>query len=300
MVTKSRKKSQKKFHCKSCLYTSSNKFDWVKHLDTTKHKMITNGNKKSQKVAKFDCICGKSYKFRSGLSRHKKNCPSENDNNVVKMVETVENGESSGVLQLCQTMRELVEDNRRKTELMEKILDQNATLIPCVGNNNNNKISINVFLNEHCKDAMNLEDFLANVKVSVEDLMYTKDNGYAKGIRNIFVKNLTDLEPTERPIHCSDKKRLQFYVKEQDKWGKDNENEKINKSIHNVSMKQIKHLKEWEQLHPNYLSDPVLTKEWHTMIQSMMGGANDAEQVKNAENIKRGISEMVDMKNAMG
>ena len=85
-----------------------------------------------------------------------------------------------------------------------------------VGNNNNNTISINLFLNENCKNAMNLTDFIQNMNVSLEDLEFSKDNGFVKGVTNIFTKQLQDLDPTERPIHCSDKKRLQFYVKEED------------------------------------------------------------------------------------
>ena len=178
------------------------------------------------------------------------------------------------------------------------MLDQNAMLIPKVGNNNN-KISINVFLNERCKGAMNLDEFVDNVKVTLEDLNYTKDNGYVKGISNIFVKHLTDMEPTERPIHCSDKKRLQFYVKEEDTWKKDSEHKKINKTIQDVTMKQIKQLKAWEQTHPNYLTDDALLVEWQQMIQKIMGGKDEEERVKNAEDIKKGISSSIDMKNAM-
>ena len=201
-------------------------------------------------------------------------------------------------MELCKTMKKLVEDNRQKTELMGKLLDQNSLLIPKVGNNNN-KISINVFLNEKCKGAMNLHDFVDKVKVTLEDLNYTRDNGYVAGISNIFVKHLTDMEPTERPIHCSDKKRLQFYVKDENTWTKDSEHKKINKSIQDVTMKQIKQLKSWEQQHPDYLVDDVLLCEWHQMIQKIMGGANEEEREKNAENIKKGISSSVDMKNAM-
>ena len=204
----------------------------------------------------------------------------------------------SEILELCKTMKKLVEDNRQKTELMGKMLDQNAMLIPKVGNNNN-KISINVFLNERCKGAMNLDEFVDNVKVTLEDLNYTKDNGYVKGISNIFVKHLTDMEPTERPIHCSDKKRLQFYVKEEDTWKKDCEHKKINKTIQDVTMKQIKQLKAWEQAHPNYLTDDGLLVEWQQMIQKIMGGKDEEERVKNTEDIKKGISSSIDMKNAM-
>ena len=89
-------------------------------------------------------------------------------------------------------------------------------MMPNIGNNNNNTISINVFLNEQCKNAMNLTDFMDKVKISLEDLAYSKNNGYVKGVTNIFAKQLKDLKPTERPIHCSDTKRLQFYVKDED------------------------------------------------------------------------------------
>ncbi len=294
MITKSRLKVAKKYSCEKCVYSCRSKYDWTKHLSTTKHKMITNDNKKSPKVASFSCVCGNVYKFRSGLSRHKKKCMGQKHNNVV---EVLESSESMKVAELYQTMKELVEDNRRKTELMEKILAMNSELIPKVGNNNNNKISINVFLNEKCKDAMNLQDFLEQVTISLEDLTYTKNNGYVKGISNIFVKHLTDLEPTERPIHCSDKKRLQFYVKEENKWKRDDK--KINQSIQNVTVKQIKQLKEWENLHPNYLSDERLTEEWHQMIHKIMGGSTDEEREKNTESIKKEISTTVDMKNAM-
>jgi len=270
----------------------------TRHLSSTKHKMITNDNKNEAKTRRndvlFRCSCGKVYKFRSGLSRHNKKCIARN----VVLQPDNESDTGSEILELCKTMKKLVEDNRQKTELMGKMLDQNALLIPRVGNNNN-KISINVFLNEKCKGAMNLHEFVDNVKVTLEDLNYTKDNGYVKGISNIFVKHLTDMEPTERPIHCSDKKRLQFYVKEEDTWKKDSEHEKINKSIQDVTMKQIKQLKSWEQQHPDYLTNDGLLFEWHQMIQKIMGGSNDEEREKNAEDIKKGISSSVDMKKAM-
>ena len=312
MVTQNATKSPPKFTCKNCHYTCKNKFDFNKHLSTTKHQMVTQMVTSVAKVAKT-CECGKTYKFRSGLSRHRKKCTflqqnivveDETDHNKVlnmaesyKIMKNTQN--SNGVSELCKIMQNLVEDNCRKTELMEKILDQNSALIPKVGSNNNNSISINVFLNEHCKSAMNLGDFVENVKITLDDLLYTKDNGYVKGISNIFVKHLTDMKPTERPIVCSDKKRLQFYVKEENTWQKDKEHTKLNKSIQNVSIKQIKKLKEWEALHPDYLTDEDLMHQWHQMIHEIMGGASNAERERNTENIKKGLLETVDMKKAL-
>ena len=142
------------------------------------------------------------------------------------------------VKELRQMMEKMIEAQGETNKCFHKTLDN---MIGKVGNNTyNNKMSINVYLNEHCKDAMNLTDFVDKLKVSLEDLMYTKDHGYVKGISNIFVKQLQDMKPTERPIHCSDKKRMQFYVKEENKWEKDDEHAKLDKSIADVTLKQIK------------------------------------------------------------
>ena len=284
MITKSRKKSQKKYACIPCDYTSSNKYDLKKHFKTMKHRMITNDNTVVTESRKIVCgVCGKKYKYRSGLSRHKKTC----NNNV-----TIE----SGVL---HTVKKLIEENEKKNDLLEKIVDQNQKLIPMVGNNNNNKISINVFLNKHCKDAMNISDFMDSINVSIEDLNYTNEYGYAKGISNIFVKHLTDMKITERPIHCSDKKRLQFYIKDEDKWGKDDSHEKINKTIQDITIKQIKRVREWETKHPNYMKDSALQEEWLNMIREIMGGSEIGEREKNNETIKKEISDTVSVKDAI-
>ena len=157
-------------------------------------------------------------------------------------------------------------------------------------------MTINVFLNEKCKDAMNLTDFVDQLKVTLQDLEYTREQGYIKGISNIFTKHLIDLKPTERPIHCSDRKRMQFYIKDEDKWEKDNLNLKINNTIKKVEMKQIKHLKEWENQHPNYLTDDDLLEEWQFMILEIMGG----KDIKNPnEKIKKSIVDVVELKDAM-
>ena len=164
--------------------------------------------------------------------------------------------------------------------------------------NDNKKMTINIFLNEKCKDAMNLTDFMNNLQITLDDLIYTKNHGYAKGVSNIFLKHLGYLKPTERPIHCSDRKRLQFYVKDEDKWEKDN-NEKIDKTIHRVSQKQIRLIKEWESKHPNWAQNDEETEMYLKMIQEVMGGVKDDEVTKNRETIKKTISSAFDLKDAM-
>tara|TARA_B110001450_G_scaffold121557_1_gene114581 strand:- start:962 stop:1489 length:528 start_codon:yes stop_codon:yes gene_type:complete len=169
--------------------------------------------------------------------------------------------------------------------------------MPKIGNNNNNTISINLFLNEQCKNAMNLADFINQVQVSLEDLQYSKNNGFVEGVTNIFAKQLKDLKPTERPIHCSDKKRLQFYVKEDNKWSKDSNNEKIDETIYNIKMKQTSKLTDWEKLHPNYVQDPKLLNEWQQILNSMTEETGQRDKVK--EKIKRNMAEHIQIKQAL-
>lgn len=307
-----RKKTQKKYNCEKCLYVSYNKYDFNRHLSTTKHQMITNGNKKDKKdnkkdnkddvkkenvILTHDCqLCNRTYKYPSGLSRHKKKCHLSDDFELQQNKQNHKVEQKMIIGDTNDSVRILTEILSKQGDLIEKLMQNQNEMIPKLGNNNNNKISINVFLNNHCKDAMNLTDFVENIKVSLEDLEYTNQHGYVKGISNIFTRHLTDMKITERPIHCSDKKRLQFYVKDSNKWGKDKSNVKIDKTIQKITKKQILKIKEWEQQHPDYLDKDELTQEWHKMIFNMTGGEKDSERVKNTNHIKKNISENVIVK----
>jgi len=307
---KSCKKLQAKYYCKKCDYTSRNKSNFEKHLSTTKHKngntMVTNGNKKLQPVLKYICEnCEKIYKFRSGLCRHKKKCKNNSENEMLKLTcEKLQDELSSqnndlGNQNVSDALKMLAQTMAKQETILEKLVDSQKEMIPCLGNNNNNKISINIFLNEKCKDAMNLTDFVNNIKISLEDLQYTNQHGYVKGISNIFQKNLTDLKATERPIHCSDTKRLQFYIKEEDKWKKDTSHHKINDGINKIGRKQILQIKEWEKQHPNFLDHEEQYMEWQKMVASIMGGITEIARERNIDNIKKNISYKVAVKDAL-
>jgi hypothetical protein len=146
-----------------------------------------------------------------------------------------------------------------------------------------------MFLNEKCKNAMNLEDFVKKIKLSMEDLQFTKDNGYVQGISNIFIKNLNDMDVTERPIHCSDQKRLQFYVKNDDAWSKDKNNEKIDNTIEKISKKQLQTIKDWIKENPNYLDSEAKTDEYFTLVKNITQPNNE----KNLKTIKKKVGENV-------
>jgi len=195
-----------------------------------------------------------------------------------------------------ELMNNIMVQHEETLELLKQSIQQNAEISKNVGNNNNNTISINLFLNKNCKNAMNLTDFIQNMNVSLEDLEFSKDNGFVKGVTNIFTKQLQDLDPTERPIHCSDTKRLQFYVKEDDVWTKDVNNEKIDKTITNIKIKQVQSLTEWEKENPNFLQDPKLLDKWQYMMVNMSAAEG---KEKASKNITRNIAEVINIKDAM-
>lgn len=300
-------KSSEKFYCKKCDYSTSRKSQWTRHLSTAKHKMDnmdnTVDNTKSSRRY-FECVCGKSYKYNSGLSKHKKKCSfimkKEKTDDIVDLFttfssDTTKNMKNSDVS--VDMLNKLVEQNNT---LMEKVIELSKDRqVINYQNCGNKKMTINVFLNQECKNAMNLTDFMENLNVSLDDLEYTKEHGYIKGISNLFVKHLQDLDPKERPIHCSDKKRLQFYVKEENKWEKDKNHQKIDKTIEDITVKQIRRIKEWEKQHPDYLQNDKLLQEWHKMIQQMTGSGDAMERSKHKDQIKKSLGNSIEIKDAM-
>ena len=262
-----------KYHCKHCNYETTKQSNWKKHLETNKHLKNSGQQLTEPKTVKsYICSkCNKEYKHKSRLLIHESKC------NI-----------HDSKIDLIDSQNEQIQS---LTTLLEKSIHQNQEnlekLLPKVGNvtnNINNEMTINVFLNEQCQHAMNISDFVRQIKLTVGDLYYTRDNGYAKGISNIFVKNLNEIPETERPIHCSDANKLQFYVKDENEWQPDNENDKINKSIVDISRKQLSTIKMWENEHPNWQADDRLTTEYINIVKKITSGDNDE---KNLEHIHK-------------
>ena len=285
-------KNPPKYSCLKCNYFTCSKKDFEKHCETKKHKVGQNDKKKSQKsphdkIEKekkiFKCdICNRVYKFQSGYSRHKIRCKGIERNNYEEAMKS----------QHEEMMAILKETNDVNNKLCEKILTleaQNNIINTTI--NNNQKLNINVFLNNECKDAMNMSEFIDQIKLTCDDLMYTKNNGYIKGITNIFVKNLEEIEMKSRPIHCSDSKKQQFFIKNENKWEEDKEHQKLDKTIDSVAQKQISQIKEWEKGNPNWSNTEEGTQEYMQIIQSIMGGKDDNEREKNNKNIKINLTD---------
>lgn len=298
------------FKCESCNYKTKSGFNYNRHINSSKHKKKVCPEIVEKQI--FVCECGKKYKFQSGLAKHKHKCKfvleeektqiTEKDEEIQQLKAAIEEiklqqkqhqqqGKQIGVI--LETMNSMTKSQNELTEATKKIVENSGS-----GNNYtdcyNQKMTINVFLNEECKNAMNLTDFVDQFQVSLEDLHYTRDNGFAQGITNIFTKQLKDMDPTTRPIHCSDSKRLQFYVKDENEWVKDTDGEKLNSTINKIKIKQANSLTEWEIDHPNFIKDAKLTDEWCSMM------AKIAPESKNdIPKIKRSFAKYYEIKEAM-
>ena len=294
------------YKCERCNYSTKYAQNFKRHINSSKHKKKIcapiDGTKK------YVCECGKKYKFQSGLSKHKHKCTfgMEKTCKVIEKIELTddEKTENQVLKEHIKTqekqIKQLIElqiSNSEKfgelTEATKKIAENGGS-----GNNYtdcyNQKMTINVFLNEECKNAMNLTDFVDQFKVSLEDLQYTRDNGFAQGITNIFTKQLKDMDPTTRPIHCSDSKRLQFYVKDENEWVKDSDGTQLDSTINKIKIKQANSLTEWELEHPDFIKDPKLTDEWCSLM------AKIAPESKNdIPKIKRSFAKYFEIKEAM-
>jgi hypothetical protein len=293
METFGNQKSQKvahKYLCKKCDYKCNRKNDFTKHLSTDKHNgniLETFGNQKSQKVATvFYCICGKGYKDRSGLWKHKKNC-------VATLHDKIMNNDNADIV--C----ELVKQNK---ELKELLIEQNNKILEVVkegkiinttnntNNTMNNHFNLNFFLNEKCKDAVNIQDFVNSLQIQLNDLEETGRIGYINGITKIFVKGLQEMDICKRPIHCSDLKREILYVKDKDKWEKDNGNEKLKNAIRVVSNKNAQQVYKWGMNNPEYMNgDSKKNDEYLKLINITMGGSTTEEEYKNLEKIAKNV-----------
>lgn len=233
------KNSDSIFLCKICDYSCNKKQHFNQHLLSRKHQMETNGNKNS-----IACECGKKYKTRTGLWKHKNNnvCTSSKETKGDESMVT----SSSIIQQLLETVKEqqkqMVDVINRNSELQNTILE----LVPKIGHKlvqNNNKFNINIFLNEECKDAMNMSEFVQSMQIQMSDLQTVGKMGYVDGMSNIILQRLNALDKYKRPIHCMDPKRDIIYIKDKDIWEREtDDNTKIKRFIQSVSSINCKQL----------------------------------------------------------
>jgi hypothetical protein len=258
-VPKSAKTGQE-FYCEKCNFVCSKKSNWNRHVLTVKHKNQQLSTICQQKVTKqFACECGKEYKERSGLWKHKQKC------NIY--MQSCSNTENTIIQSDNELIKIIMEENA-------KLHEDIRTLIPKIGNNNstnsnNQSFNINFFLNETCKDAMNMKDFIENIKLTLENVIYASKNGVLDSSRKLIVQGLQDLELTERPIHCTDVKKNTMYIKDEGFWNMDKENENLKKILQNVSVKHMKGISEWIINNPYYMNTEGGQQEYVQMVKNI-------------------------------
>jgi len=300
MFTKKLQKLQKvanEYFCEKCDYKCSNLFNFNKHCATRRHQDVTNvTNDVTEKIGNHICSqCHKTYASRMGLWRHHKVCKTiETENNPQNQLIGPANGESmhNYIMLLLEQNQEL------KKELVELAKNQNTTIIHNNNTTNNSKtinntqFNLNVFLQERCKDALNMSQFIDTLEINPQSVEYTGAHGYVNGITKIFMDGLNQLDIHERPIHCTDLKRETLYIKENDKWEKDTEEKtKFKHALATVVNRNIAQVSHWEKENPRSQIPETEEYEFYfDIVRQSLGGGNHDVTARNNDKILRAIA----------
>ena len=275
-------KSSEKFSCQSCDNTTVRKSQYTRHLLTLKHEILTNTNKKVQKVQddkSFHCACGSSYKFASSLCYHKKTCKVTITAEPIADADVLKVSSSGGISN--EMIMKLIEQNGKLQEQLVSLSKEKSVVNNIVNNTNN--FNFNIFLNEKCKDALNISDFIQSLKITLDDLMYTKNKGLVEGITNVMIKGLRQLDIYKRPIHCTDTKRETMYIKDCEKWEKDDNHDKIKNTILKIANKERNMISVWVDENPDWFDTEASQIEYLTMVR------NVCEPIENDERCEKKI-----------
>jgi len=290
--------STKKYMCDICEYNTSRYSHLLRHLMTSKHikryEMKRNETKtdnseflvpnKNNNV--FTCICGNIYNSRTTLWRHKNIC-----NNTTNKIFTPEM-----FMEMMKQNNEfkelLIEQNKQNDKLTKQIFELSSKPTTTTNNNNTNNFNLQFFLNETCKDALNIKDFVNQLHVGIPELEETGRLGYAAGISKIFINGLKQLDINQRPVHCSDLKRETIYIKDENLWAKeDAENPKLTSAIREVAHKNIQQISAWTEQHPEYMdSRSKCSDKYLKIVVEAMPGSTPEESDKNYKKIARNIT----------
>jgi hypothetical protein len=294
MLTESCKKVAEKFRCETCDYSSSRKSSYDKHVMTSKHikkqsvnNMLTESCKKvanvEENIQNDNLLCkncNKEYKSRVGLWKHKKECLGD-----VQKCEVLEKEIKHHEPTDKELIMMLIKENSDFKSMMIKMLENGthntSNTINTVTNSHNKAFNLNLFLNETCKDAMNINDFVESIKLQVSDLENVGEVGFVEGISNIIVKNLNAMDITKRPIHCTDKKREIIYIKDDNSWEKDESQCKMRRMIKKVVSKNQRLIPKFKEQNPEYnKSYSKVSDKYNKLIIESMGGSGDNDLEK--------------------
>ena len=302
-MTEKDTKQAEKFRCEKCDFNTSNRRNYEKHLFTRKHKnndkMMSNDD--IEKSSLYLCDCGKVYRHRQGLHFHKKTCTqSQSDTIPTENIIVVQHNDQNHISILTSMVMEIAKSNldlqrqsaevqKQSAEVQKQLLDICKNIQPSFNNNSNNTntntntFNMQVFLNEECKDAINLSDFVNSFEVQMEDLESIGILGYTTGLSNMIIKELKLLDVYKRPFHCSDARREIFYVKDNNVWERETpDNSSVKKAIRGVTRKNMGKLYDWRDEHPDYMdSDSINNDIYIQLLLETCGGRGDTETNEN-------------------
>jgi hypothetical protein len=306
MIHKKSPKVASKYYCEKCDYYSNKKSDFNKHCLTIKHNGTFFGDNgtffgDNDTCQKWECPCGKIYKFHSGYYRHKKICPKKEDPEVIQ--QNIAEPKVV-VVEPKEVVEQVVPSNHAFVDILKILVSQQQQLIDLTKEGKNvtnqqnitNHFNLNFFLNEKCKDALTINEFVSSIQLQLKELEKFEYLDFAQGMSEIFIQRLKETDVHKRPIHCSDLKREIFYIKEEnDKWEKENEEkDRIKKAIKEVANKNIKQIPEWVNKHPNcvdyYHKD---NDTYMNIISNTMYAGNKEEQDTNMNKIIKNIAKEV-------
>ena len=278
-----------KYYCENCAYGTSKKSSYDDHILSAKHQKSTFINQNLPKIcSKYICQnCNKEYKDNSGLWRHNKVC------NIKESDQ--ENNKKSDESKNEELINYLIKENQEFKNLILEIVKKDTynNTTNTTTNSHNKAFNLQFFLNETCKDAMNIMDFVESIKLQLSDLERVGELGYVEGISNIIIKNLKELDVSQRPVHCTDKKREIMYIKDENKWEKDEEQKKMHKVVRKVADKNARMILKYKEAHPDcgtYHSK--FSDQYNKIIVEAMGGSGDNDFEKE-EKIIRNVSKII-------
>ena len=294
------------FYCELCDYKCSKQSVFNKHLTTRKHINNNDNNAKmSQKCPTlYECeFCPKVFKDRAGLWRHNKKCnedtqkplePPERNTDSAMIIELLKQNQEFKQLMIDQSnqiQQQQAENQELQKQLIEAVKVGGSHIENQTNIHNNQKFNLQFFLNEQCKDAINMSDFIENMELDLEDLTETGRLGYVGGISRILINKLQELDIYKRPLHCTDMKRETLYIKDNDEWEKQaNSKEKMSKIIGQVANKNCRNIPKWTEEHPEYqVFDSPENMEYMNMTQAVLGGFGEEENKQFKDKIIRGV-----------
>jgi len=293
--TNIKQKLSNKFCCEKCNYITDRKSNIAAHLTSAKHLKELNGTDFKQTLSnKFECeFCNRLYATASGLWKHHQKCMAEEE--IKKPIADANEPTDKDLIMLL-----IKENGDLKTMMMEVIKNGTMQNSHNTSNSHNKAFNLQFFLNETCKDAMNITDFVESIKLQLSDLERVGEIGYVEGISNIIVKNLKDLDVTQRPVHCTDQKRETMYVKDEDKWEKDEEQKKMHKLVRKVADKNARMVPKFKEAHPDCgKSASRFSDQYNKIIMEAMGGKGDNDFEKEEKIIKKVSKEVTVEKNPL-